>query len=99
MYREFAKWTLKDLAFREAESDRITFRGNHVSAQYPLPVRLPGETSEQFATRLSKFRKSLRRYSDSSERLAIAVTALMLDGEKSFAAADLVRETLRSAPA
>jgi hypothetical protein len=99
MYREFAKWMLHDLAIREAVSDRITFRGNHVSTQYPLPVRLQGETAEQFATRLSRFRKSLPRHSDSSERLAIAMKALMLAGEKSFAAADLVREILSYAPA
>jgi len=99
MYREFAQWMLNDLAIREAASDRITFRGNHVSAQYPLPVRFQGETAEQFATRLLRFRKSLPRQSDSSERLAIAMKALMLAGEKSFAAADLVREILSYAPA
>ena len=92
MYKEFAKWTLSDLAIRETQNDRITFRGNHISAQYPLPVRSQGETAEQFAARLTKFRNNLPRHSDSSERLAVAVKALMLDGEKSYAAADWVRE-------
>lgn len=99
MYKEFAKWTLSDLAIRETQNDRITFRGNHISAQYPLPVRSQGETAEQFAARLTKFRNNLPRHSDSSERLAVAVKALMLDGEKSYAAADWVREMLRDAPA
>jgi tetratricopeptide (TPR) repeat protein len=97
--REFAIWTLSDLAIRESEDDRITFRGNHISGQYVLPVRSQEETAEQFAVRISKFQKSLPRHSDLSERLALAVKAFMLDGEKSFAAADLVREILSKAPA
>jgi hypothetical protein len=98
-YREFGTSVLSDLAIRETENDRITFRGNHVSAQHPFPARLQGETDKEFAARLAKFRTTLPRHSDFSERLALAVKAFMLAGEKSFAAADLVREILRKAPA
>jgi hypothetical protein len=90
-YREFASWTLSDLALREP-------KGNHIFAQHPLPTRTPAETAERFAARLRKFRNNLPRRSDLSERLALAVTALVRDGEKTFAAADRVREILRKAP-
>ena len=39
------------------------------------------------------------RHSDSSERLALAMKAFMLDGEKSFAAAHSILKNLRKAPA
>jgi hypothetical protein len=98
-YRDFAIWTLSDLAIRGNEKDRITFRGNHVTAQYTLPVPSQGETPEQFAIRVRKFRKKLPRHSDFSERVALAMRALMLDGEKSFAAALSILEILRKFPA
>jgi hypothetical protein len=98
-YRQFAIWVLSDLATRESHDDRITFTGNHVCAQYLPPLRLEGETAEQFAFRLDRFRKNLPRHSDATERLAIAVRALMLDGEKSFAAAHSVLKILREVPA
>ena len=98
-YRQFAIWVLSDLAVRKAEHDRVTFTGNHVCSQRLLPTRLEGETAKQFAVRLQEFRKGLQRYSDASERLALAVKAFMLDGEKSFAAAHSVMEILRKVPA
>jgi hypothetical protein len=75
-YRQFAFWTLSDLAIRETESDRITLRGNHISAQYALPTRSQEETAEQFAVRVRKFRRDLPRHSDSSERFALAMKPL-----------------------
>jgi hypothetical protein len=98
-YRKFASWTLSDLAIRASQGDRITFTGNHIFAQHPLPTRSPAETAEQFAARLRKFRNNLPRHTDLSERLALAVTALVRDGENTYAAADCVREILRNAPA
>jgi hypothetical protein len=99
LHRKFAISTLSDLAKRETENDTITFTGNYVSVQYKFPVRSPEETDNEYAIRLAKFRKNLPRHSDSSERLALAVEALRLDGKKSFAAADCVREILAKAPA
>ncbi|MGA3205310.1 MAG: hypothetical protein ABSF12_22670 [Bryobacteraceae bacterium] len=97
-YREFAIWILGDLAVRETENDRIAFTGNHVSIQHPFPFQLAEGSDKGFLDRITKFKATLPRHSDLSERLAIAVRALMLDGEKAFAAADLVREILRKAP-
>src|SRR5258706_4037619 len=98
-YRQFAIWTLSDLATMQTENDGITLRGNHISAQYALPTRSQEETAEQFAVRVRKFRKDLPRHSDSSERLALALKAFMLDGEKSFAAAHSILKILRKVPA
>lgn len=98
-YREFAAWTLFDLAIRERLDDRITYSGNHVSAQFLLPVRFAGETREQFAARTNEFLKSLPRHSDLSERLALAFEAFRRDGEKTYIAAVLVSEILQVAPA
>jgi T5orf172 domain len=98
-YRQFAIWILSDLAIRKAEPDRITFTGNRVCSQHLLPTRLEKETATQFAIRLQEFRKGLPRYSDASERLALAVKAFMLDGEKSFAAAQSVLRILGKMPA
>lgn len=97
-YTEFASWTLNDLAMRESHEDRITFAGNHVSVQYMLPVRSHNETAEQFAVRLRTFRKKLPRHSDLSERLALAFEAIVRSGEKTYAAAHLILQILRSAP-
>jgi hypothetical protein len=98
-YRKYAIWTLSDRAIRTSDGDRITFTGNHICAQYQLPVRFEGETDEQFATRLRVFRSGLPRHSDSSERLALATRALVLDGEKAYIAADIIREWLKELPA
>jgi tetratricopeptide (TPR) repeat protein len=98
LYREFATWTLHDLAIRKRQGDRIIFQGNHVSAQYLLPVRHPDEAPEQFAERKRKFWKELPRHSDLSERLALAFKALCLIEEQKAAAYDIV-EILRNAPA
>jgi hypothetical protein len=97
-YREFATWTLSDLAFRETEHDRITFRGNHISRQYVFPIRSPGQTAEQYAICMREFRKNIPRYSDLSERLALAMRALVLAGEKADNAAHDILEILRRAP-
>jgi hypothetical protein len=97
-YREFATWTMSDLAFRETEHDRITFRGNHISHQYVFPIRCQGETPGQFAIRMREFRKNIPRYSDLSERLALAMRALVLAGEKTENAAHDILEILRRAP-
>src|SRR5260370_30428596 len=100
-YREFAIWTLSDLAIRIATEykDRITFAGNHISAQHLIPVRSEEETAEQFAARLREFRKALPRHSDLSERLALAFEALVRLGEKHSVAAHDILEILRIAPA
>src|ERR1700735_3594415 len=98
-HREFATWILSDLAIRKSEDDRITFTGNHVCAQHRLPLRLEGETDEQFATRVHSFRARLPRHSDSSERIALATRALVLDGEKAYIAADIIRQYLKELPA
>lgn len=97
-YREFASWTLNDLAIRETRDDRIIFAGNHISVQHVLPVRSHAETAEQFAARLWKFRKKLPRHSDFSERIALAFEAFVRSGQKTYSAAHLVLEILRSAP-
>ena len=98
-YREFATWTLQDLAVRKKYADRITFEGNHVSAQCALPVRSAGETPEQFVARKRKFWKDLPRHSDLSERLALAFEAFRRAGEKDYGAAYCVLRILREAPA
>jgi len=98
-YREFGIWILSDLAVRERAADRITFTGNHVSAQHPLPRRLPEESAQQFAVRKLEFEKSLPRQSDFSERIGLAMRAFMLDGEDSYAAAFRILENLRQLPA
>jgi hypothetical protein len=97
-YREFATWILSDLAVRETANDRVAFSGNRISAQHPFPIRLREESDREFSARLVKFKATLPRHSDLSERLALAVRALTLDSEKAFAAADLVREILSKAP-
>jgi hypothetical protein len=98
-YREFDTWILSDLAVKETANDRVAFVGNRISAQHPFPIRLEDESDREFSARVAKFKASLPRHSDLSERLAIAVRALMLDGEKAFGAADLVREILCKVPA
>jgi hypothetical protein len=98
-YREFATWTLQDLAVRKKYADRITLEGNHVSAQYVLPVRWAGETPEQFVARKRKFWKDLPRHSDLSERLALAFEAFRRAGENDYGAAYCVLTILREAPA
>jgi tetratricopeptide (TPR) repeat protein len=97
-YREFATWTLHDLAIRKRQGDRIIFEGNHVSAQHPVPGLFADETPEQFAARTRTFWKLLPRHSDLSERLALAFEALRHVGEKKAAAYDIL-EILRGAPA
>ena len=99
LLRKFAAWTLYDLAIRERQDDRITYSGNHVSAQFPLPVRLAGETRQQFAVRKREFLKSLPRRSDLSERLALAFEALRRTGEKAYLAAYFVSKIVQEAPA
>jgi len=99
LHRKFAISTLSDLSKRETQNDTITFTGNHVSIQCRLPIRSPEKTAKEYAIRLAEFRKNLPRHSDLSERLALAVKALRIDGDKSFAAADRVREILAKAPA
>ena len=98
-YWEFATWTLRDQAIRENHKDRITFRGNHVSAQYVLPLRSDHETDKQFAARVRQFRKTLPRHSDRPERIALAFEAFVRAGEKTSFAARLILEILRTAPA
>ena len=97
--RDFAIWMLSDLAIRENVDDRITFTGNHICAQHLLPIRSLEETDEQFAARRLKFQKSLPRRSDFSKRLAFALRAFMLDGEKSEYAAYCILVNLRDIPA
>jgi tetratricopeptide (TPR) repeat protein len=97
LYREFATWTLQDLAIRKRQGDRIIFEGNHVTAQYSVPVRHPDESPEQFAERKRRFWKELPRHSDLSERLALAFEALCRVEEKKAAAYDIL-EILRKAP-
>lgn len=98
-YRTFAIWTLHDLAIRQNDrGNNIVFSGNHVSTQYARPVRSPGETHAMFALRLKQFHKAIPRRSDLSERLALALHALVLDGEKTFAAANHILHSLRNAP-
>ena len=53
-YREFATWTLRDLAIRKREGDWIIFEGNHVTARHSVPVRHADETPEQFAARIGR---------------------------------------------
>jgi tetratricopeptide (TPR) repeat protein len=98
-YSEFATWTLQDLAVRKKYADRITFEGNHVSAQCVLPVRWAGETPEQFVARKRKFWKDLPRHSDLSDRLALAFEAFRRAGENDYGAAYCVLKILREAPA
>jgi hypothetical protein len=98
-YRDFAIWTLSDLAVRKTEDDGITFTGNHICAQHTLPTRTENESDEQFAARLRLFRSRLPRHSDSSERIALATRALMLAGEKAYIAADIIRVWLKELPA
>jgi hypothetical protein len=98
LHRKFATWVLSDLAIREIKHDRIAFTGNRISTQQPFPIRLPEEPDKEFLVRLAKFRKTLPRHSDLSERLALAVKAFRLAGEKAYAAADRVRKILRKAP-
>jgi hypothetical protein len=98
-YREFAYWTLNDLAIRKTESDRITFTGTHVCAQHVLPRRLEDETDSQFTARVRNFSAGLPRHSDFSERIARATKALTLDGEKAYIAADIIRQWLKELPA
>jgi len=90
---------LQDLAFREKQNDRIMINGNHISHQYVFPTRSPGETAKQFKARLSDFQKDLPRYSDFSERLALAMRALRLAREKADNAAHEIMRILRTAPA
>jgi hypothetical protein len=98
LLRNFATWTLEDLAIRKRQDDRINFEGNHVSAQFPLPVRLDDESAEQFSARSRRFWKRLPRQSDLSERLALAFEAFRRSGYKTFAAAHHTLEILREAP-
>lgn len=97
-YREFATWTLSDLAIRRDDGDRITFSGNHISHQYLLPVPSPGESDEQYAARSRAFRKSLPRRWDLSERLALAFEAFRRSGEDPYSAAHDALKILREAP-
>jgi tetratricopeptide (TPR) repeat protein len=98
-YREFAHWILNDLAIRKTENDRITFTGNHVCAQYLLPRRSKDDSDSQFAAKVREFRARLPRGSDFSERIAFATRALILDGEKAYIAADIIRQWLKQLPA
>ncbi len=98
-YREFATWTLHDLALRKRQGDRIIFEGNHLHAPYPIPEQRAGEPLEQFVARREEFWKGLRRHSDLSERLALAFEAFVRSGVAKKAASLLVLEILREAPA
>src|SRR5579862_1736972 len=98
-HREFATWTLQDLAVRKRQGDQIIIESNHVHAAHSVPVRRADEPLEQFATRRREFWKSLHRHSDLSERLALAFRAFVRSGEKTYVAALLVLEILRMAPA
>jgi hypothetical protein len=93
-YREFGTWVLSDLAERSAteHSDRVIFRGNHISHHFMLPVETEMETAEEYSTRLEQFRKRLPRGSDLSRRLALATEAFVRAGEKDWSAANLVSE-------
>jgi len=95
-YRKYARYILSDLAKRIQSNgpDCVVFRGNHVSRQYQIPVQAENESATDFKRRLVKFRKGIARDSDQSFRLALAVEALRKAGEKSWAAADIVREML-----
>ena len=97
-YREFAIWTLHDLAIKEKTADRIVFDGNYVSEQHAVPMSQAGEAPEHFAARMRRFWKALPRHSDLSERLARAFEALQHVEEKKAAAYDILT-ILRGAPA
>ncbi|MGA2648283.1 MAG: tetratricopeptide repeat protein [Candidatus Sulfotelmatobacter sp.] len=99
-YREFAAYKLDDLAERTVteHKDRITFSANHLSIQWPLPVRWKGEPEQQFAARLRDFRKQLPRQSDFSRRLALATEAFVRSGVTFTNAARLVHAELRKVP-
>src|SRR5215831_201050 len=99
-YREFATWILSDLAERTPtkHKDRITFSGNHISIQYPIPVRAESETEEEFAMRVRDFYRGLPRYSDLSFPMTMAWQALVLAGKSDWSAASLVLGELQKVP-
>ncbi len=98
-YRNFATWTLQDLALRRRTRNAIIFEGNHSSAHFPLPVREEGESLSRFRLRRRTFLDELPRESDFSERLALAFRALCLSGLKQYSAADDILAILLAAPA
>jgi hypothetical protein len=99
-YRAFATWILNDLAERTETryADRVTYSGNHINIQSVLPIQAENETPGKFALRLKEFRKRLPRRSDFSERLALAVEALIRTGETPWSAASLVLDELNRVP-